>query len=95
MSFPVYMVVVFFVFLLVAIWAWCLIHIVSRPDLKGWTKALWSVGILLFPIIGAAAYWISWLRHGPIDETKAWEGKSTEEIEAEVYRSGPRQTPPI
>lgn len=88
MSPALYAILIFLVALpLMAIWIWCVIHIVARPDLRAWAKALWIIGILLLPVIGAVAYLISWKRHGPVDETKAWEGKSAEEIEEAVFHS--------
>jgi hypothetical protein len=80
--------IVFFVIMpLFAIWVWCLFHILARPDLSAWAKALWIVGILVLPLIGAIAYLINYKKHGPIDATKEWEGKSAEEIEEEVFHS--------
>jgi Phospholipase_D-nuclease N-terminal len=84
----VYAVLVFFIAIpLIAIWVWCVIQIVARPDLQLWGKALWIIGILVLPVIGAVAYLISSRGRAPIDETKDWEGKSAEEIEEAVFHS--------
>ena len=83
-----YILIGFFVILpLVAVWTFCLFHIVARPDLKVWQKVLWALGIFVLPLIGAIIYLIAWKNHGPIDDTKAWEDKSAEEIEEEVWKS--------
>ena len=88
MSSVTYMLIAFFVILpLVAIWCYCLFHIVARPDLKLWQKFAWGAGILVLPIIGAIAYLIAWKQHGPIDDTALWEDKSAEEIEEAVWQS--------
>jgi hypothetical protein len=102
MSDAAYAAIVFFVLVpLVAVWVWCVIQIVGRPDMKFWAKALWIVGILVFPIIGAVAFLIYLSKRGPVDETKEWEGKSAEEIEDAVFQSrrmspsdGPGGRPP-
>jgi hypothetical protein len=38
------------------LWIGCIIDTISRPDLRGWAKALWIFGILLFPLIGSIVY---------------------------------------
>jgi hypothetical protein len=44
------------------IWIWLLIMIFSdifrSRDLGGWGKALWTIGIILFPLIGVLLYLI-------------------------------------
>jgi Phospholipase_D-nuclease N-terminal len=93
MSDAAYAALVFFVLVpLVAIWVFCVINIVGRPDMKFWTKALWIIGILVLPIIGAVAFLIYLSKRGPVDETKEWEGRSAEEIEDAVFQSRPRST---
>jgi hypothetical protein len=87
MSFLEVLIVFFVVMPLLAIWVWCLFHILARPDLSAFAKALWIVGVLLLPIIGAVAYLVSYRKRGPIDDTKEWEDKSAEEIEDEVFHS--------
>ena len=45
------------------VWFWLLITVYSdlfrRHDISGWGKALWVIGVLLFPYIGVFAYLIS------------------------------------
>jgi hypothetical protein len=38
------------------LWIGCIIDIISRPDLSGWAKALWMVGVLFFPLFGSLIY---------------------------------------
>jgi type VI protein secretion system component VasK len=88
MSDFLYATLFFFIGLpLLAIWVWCLIQIVARPDLELWSKALWILGILVFPIVGAVVYLISWKKHGPVADTQKWDDKSAEEIEDAVFHS--------
>ena len=53
---------IFWVFLL-AIWFYLLIvvfmDLFSRHDLSGWAKAAWTIGIILFPLIGIVIYLIT------------------------------------
>ena len=53
---------IFWVFLL-AIWFYLLIVIFmdlfSRHDLSGWAKAAWTIGIIIFPLIGILIYLIT------------------------------------
>jgi hypothetical protein len=86
-SFLEILIIFFIVFPLLAIWAWCLFHIIARPDMTVLSKVLWAVGILVLPLIGAIAYLIAYKKHGPVDETKKWEDKSAEEIEDEVFHA--------
>jgi hypothetical protein len=37
-------------------WIFILFDLFMRRDLKGWHKALWLLGIILFPILGAIVY---------------------------------------
>jgi len=45
------------------IWFWLAISVFSdlfrRGDISGWGKALWVIGVILFPYIGVLAYMIS------------------------------------
>jgi hypothetical protein len=45
------------------IWIWLLLTIFtdlfSRHDISGWTKGLWTVGLLIVPYVGALIYLIS------------------------------------
>lgn len=88
MSPLVYSLLIIFVILpLMAIWVFCLFHIVARPDLKVWQKVLWAVGVFVFPLVGAIAYLYAWKKRGPIDETRKYESMSAEEIEDAMWRS--------
>ena len=53
---------IFWVFLL-AIWFYLLIvvfmDLFSRHDLSGWAKAAWTIGIIIFPLIGILIYLIT------------------------------------
>ena len=53
---------IFWVFLL-ALWFYLLIVIFmdlfSRHDLSGWAKAAWTIGIIIFPLIGILIYLIT------------------------------------
>jgi len=58
-SFTNFLTDVVTVFLFV-IWFWLLIIIFSdlfrRHDISGWGKALWVIGLIVFPFLGAFAY---------------------------------------
>ena len=45
------------------VWFWLLIIVFSdlfrRHDISGWGKALWVIGLILFPYIGVLVYMIS------------------------------------
>jgi hypothetical protein len=43
----------------VVIWLGCVIDVIARPGMKGIVKALWVVGMLMFPIIGCLVYLIT------------------------------------
>lgn len=51
---------VFFLFFfwlpLLMVWAFAFFDIFARRDLSGWAKALWAVGIIIFPWVGAIVY---------------------------------------
>jgi hypothetical protein len=38
------------------LWLGCIIDAIGRPDMSGWTKALWVLFILFLPLIGALVY---------------------------------------
>ena len=60
-TFTSFLADVFVVFLFVAL-IWLLIMVIfdlfRRQDIPGWGKALWVIGLLLFPFIGVLAYMI-------------------------------------
>jgi heme/copper-type cytochrome/quinol oxidase subunit 2 len=87
MSFLEYMLLFFVALPIVVIWGWCLVQIVARPDLRVWKKVLWIAAVILLPIIGLVAYFLTAARRGPVDDTDEWEDRSAEEIEKEVYLS--------
>jgi hypothetical protein len=41
---------------IVTLWISCLIDIIMRPDLSGWSKAAWMLGVIFFPLFGAIIY---------------------------------------
>jgi hypothetical protein len=53
----------FFVLLVVlpitVLWLGCIIDAIARPDLSGWIKAAWVLGILILPLIGSLVYIIT------------------------------------
>ena len=61
-SFSNFLVDVFAVFVFV-VWFWLLITVFGdlfrRYDISGWGKALWVIGLILFPYIGVLVYMIS------------------------------------
>jgi len=61
-SFANFLVDVLTLFVFV-IWFWLAISVFGdlfrRDDVSGWKKALWVVGIILFPYVGVLAYMIS------------------------------------
>jgi hypothetical protein len=48
------------VFFFWVMWFWCLIVVLSdvfrRKDLGGWSKALWTLAMVVIPLIGVLAY---------------------------------------
>jgi len=50
-------------FFMFFIWIWLLIGVISdlfrSHDLSGWAKALWVVGIIIFPFLGVLVYLIA------------------------------------
>jgi hypothetical protein len=52
--------IVFFAFI---IWFWLLITVFAdvfrRHDIGGWAKALWIIGVIIFPFIGVFVYLIA------------------------------------
>jgi hypothetical protein len=59
-------------FFLFFIWIWILItvfmDIFRSPDLNGWTKALWSIFVIILPFLGVFIYLIA--RGGKMQERK-------------------------
>jgi ABC-type multidrug transport system fused ATPase/permease subunit len=59
-------------FFLFFIWIWILItvfmDIFRSPDLNGWTKALWSIFVIIIPFLGVFIYLIA--RGGKMQERK-------------------------
>jgi len=43
---------------LIFLWAFCLVDIFQRDDLKGWETALWVLVVILIPLIGMLFYFI-------------------------------------
>lgn len=41
---------------IVVMWIACLIDVIARPDLSGFAKAAWMLGIIFFPLIGSIVY---------------------------------------
>lgn len=41
---------------IMVLWLSCILDMIMRPDLSGWSKALWVLFILFFPIIGSIVY---------------------------------------
>jgi len=71
---------VFTVFVFVA-WFWLLIIVFGdlfrRHDISGWGKALWVIGLILFPYIGVLAYMIT--QAGGMAERAAQQGQQARE----------------
>ena len=44
---------------LIMLWVFALVDLFRRHDLAGWTKALWVIAILIFPILGMLIYFIT------------------------------------
>jgi hypothetical protein len=38
---------------IMVLWLGCIIDVIARPDISGWSKALWVLFILFLPIIGS------------------------------------------
>lgn len=41
---------------LLLVWGFSIWDIFARPDLSGWKKAFWFIGVLLFPFLGTFIY---------------------------------------
>ena len=41
---------------IMVLWLGCIIDAIARPDLNGWSKALWVLFILFLPIVGSLTY---------------------------------------
>jgi hypothetical protein len=67
-------------FFLFVIWIWLLISIFGdifrSPDLSGWSKALWTIFVIVLPYLGVFAYLIA--RGGKMRENAAREAASRE-----------------
>ena len=61
-SFSNFLVDVFAVFVFV-VWFWLLISVFMdlfrRHDISGWAKAIWVIGLIVFPYLGVFAYLIT------------------------------------
>lgn len=61
-SFANFLVDVFAVFMFV-VWLWLIIVIFMdlfrRDDISGWAKAIWVVGMIVFPFVGVLGYLIT------------------------------------
>jgi hypothetical protein len=64
-TFRNFLVDVFTIFMLV-LWLWLLITVFSdlfrRRDISGWVKAIWVIGLIVFPYLGIFAYLITQAR---------------------------------
>jgi Phospholipase_D-nuclease N-terminal len=71
---------VFTVFVFV-VWFWLLIIVFGdlfrRHDISGWGKALWVIGLIVFPYIGVLAYMIT--QAGGMAERAAQQGQQARE----------------
>jgi len=63
------------------VWFWLLIIVFGdlfrRHDISGWGKALWVIGLILFPYIGVLAYMIT--QAGGMAERAAQQGQQARE----------------
>jgi heme/copper-type cytochrome/quinol oxidase subunit 2 len=41
---------------IVVLWIGCLIDVIMRPDISGWSKLFWTVGIIFLPLFGSLVY---------------------------------------
>ena len=49
--------ILLFIFVpLVLLWTFALVDLFGRPDLSGWSKAIWLLVIIIIPILGALIY---------------------------------------
>jgi hypothetical protein len=64
-TFRNFLVDVFTIFMLI-LWFWLLITVFSdlfrRRDISGWIKAIWVIGLIVFPYLGIFAYLITQAR---------------------------------
>jgi len=61
MNWDVFWAVLFVMFVMVPlfmIWAFAIVDLFQRTDLRGWVKVLWLLGILIFPILGTLVYYL-------------------------------------
>jgi predicted membrane channel-forming protein YqfA (hemolysin III family) len=63
------------------VWFWLLVIVFGdlfrRHDISGWGKALWVIGLILFPYIGVLAYMIT--QAGGMAERAAQQGQQARE----------------
>ena len=82
----------FWTMLLIAgfvVWIWLLIAVFSdlfrSKDMGGWAKALWTIGVIIFPLFGVLLYLI--VRGSKMRENaEAAQAQSTEEFETYIRR---------
>jgi len=70
----------FFLFMLfmplAMIWAMALVDIFRRDDMRGWSKALWVVCVIVVPFLGTLIYLVTRPRGATPEERLALEGPS-------------------
>jgi hypothetical protein len=59
MEFWEFFLVMAIVLPIMVLWLGCIIDVISRPDISGWSKAAWMLFILFLPLIGAIVYAIT------------------------------------
>ncbi len=68
-------------FFMFFIWIWLLIAVISdlfrSHDMSGWAKALWVIGIIIFPFLGVFVYLIA--RGGKMGQHAAEDARAREE----------------
>ena len=68
-------------FFLFFIWIWLLIGVIAdifrSHDMSGWAKALWVIGIIIFPFLGVFLYLI--IRGGKMGEHAAQDARARDE----------------
>jgi len=69
-----------FWFFLFFLWIWLVIAVfadIIRSDMSGWSKALWTIGIIVLPYLGVFLYLI--VNGGDMNQRSADEAKAQEE----------------
>jgi hypothetical protein len=56
MSWWEFMLAMIVIIPITVLWIGCIVDIISRPDLRGVSKALWVFGVLILPVIGSLVY---------------------------------------